>query len=69
MVLLVHGAPWFRNVWALSPDHQWLADRGYAVLSVNYRGGWWRQVNSPIRRYLADLPPERAGWLAGLRDP
>ena len=22
-----------------------------------------------IRRYLADLPPERAGWLAGLRDP
>jgi dipeptidyl aminopeptidase/acylaminoacyl peptidase len=31
MVLLVHGWPWFRNVWALSPDHQWLADRGYAV--------------------------------------
>jgi dipeptidyl aminopeptidase/acylaminoacyl peptidase len=38
MVLLVHGGPWFWNVWALSPDHQWLANRGYAVLSVNYRG-------------------------------
>jgi dipeptidyl aminopeptidase/acylaminoacyl peptidase len=38
MVLLVHGGPWARDVWALSPTHQWLADRGYAVLSVNYRG-------------------------------
>jgi dipeptidyl aminopeptidase/acylaminoacyl peptidase len=38
MVLLVHGGPWTRDVWALHPDHQWLANRGYAVLSVNYRG-------------------------------
>src|SRR5215470_3578574 len=38
MVLLVHGGPWARDVWALYPTHQWLADRGYAVLSVNYRG-------------------------------
>src|SRR5262245_12585402 len=38
MVLFVHGGPWFRDTWALNPTHQWLADRGYAVLSVNYRG-------------------------------
>jgi dipeptidyl aminopeptidase/acylaminoacyl peptidase len=38
MVLLVHGGPWSRDVWGLYADHQWLADRGYAVLSVNYRG-------------------------------
>jgi dipeptidyl aminopeptidase/acylaminoacyl peptidase len=38
MVLLVHGGPWARDVWWLHPDHQWLANRGYAVLSVNYRG-------------------------------
>jgi dipeptidyl aminopeptidase/acylaminoacyl peptidase len=38
MVLMVHGGPWARDVWALTPTHQWLADRGYAVLSVNYRG-------------------------------
>ena len=38
MVLLVHGGPWARNVWGLHPDHQWLANRGYAVLSVNFRG-------------------------------
>jgi dipeptidyl aminopeptidase/acylaminoacyl peptidase len=38
MVLLVHGGPWGRDQWVLAPDHQWLASRGYAVLSVNYRG-------------------------------
>jgi dipeptidyl aminopeptidase/acylaminoacyl peptidase len=38
MVLLVHGGPWARDVWGLYATHQWLADRGYAVLSVNYRG-------------------------------
>ncbi|WP_119275264.1 S9 family peptidase [Taklimakanibacter deserti] len=38
MVLLVHGGPWARDHWGLIPDHQWLASRGYAVLSVNYRG-------------------------------
>jgi dipeptidyl aminopeptidase/acylaminoacyl peptidase len=38
MVLLVHGGPWSRDHWGLAPDHQWLASRGYAVLSVNYRG-------------------------------
>jgi dipeptidyl aminopeptidase/acylaminoacyl peptidase len=38
MVLLVHGGPWSRDVWWLSPAHQWLANRGYAVLSVNFRG-------------------------------
>jgi dipeptidyl aminopeptidase/acylaminoacyl peptidase len=38
MVLLVHGGPWARDVWGLYANHQWLANRGYAVLSVNYRG-------------------------------
>jgi dipeptidyl aminopeptidase/acylaminoacyl peptidase len=38
MVLLVHGGPWARDVWWLYPEHQWLANRGYAVLSVNFRG-------------------------------
>jgi dipeptidyl aminopeptidase/acylaminoacyl peptidase len=38
MVLFVHGGPWFRDAWGLVPTHQWLANRGYVVLSVNYRG-------------------------------
>lgn len=37
-VLLVHGGPWARDEWGFQPWHQWLANRGYAVLSVNYRG-------------------------------
>jgi dipeptidyl aminopeptidase/acylaminoacyl peptidase len=37
MVLNVHGGPWGRNAWGLDGEHQWLANRGYAVLSVNFR--------------------------------
>lgn len=40
LVLLVHGGPWFRDVYGYNRVHQWLADRGYAVLSVNYRASW-----------------------------
>jgi dipeptidyl aminopeptidase/acylaminoacyl peptidase len=38
LVLLVHGGPWARDDFGYNPYHQWLANRGYAVLSVNYRG-------------------------------
>jgi dipeptidyl aminopeptidase/acylaminoacyl peptidase len=38
MVLLVHGGPWGRDAWGYNATHQLLANRGYAVLSVNYRG-------------------------------
>lgn len=38
LVLMVHGGPWARDEWGYDPYHQWLADRGYAVLSVNFRG-------------------------------
>lgn len=38
MVLLVHGGPWARDDYGYDGEHQWLANRGYAVLSVNYRG-------------------------------
>ncbi len=37
-VLLVHGGPGSRDEWGFSPMHQLLANRGYAVLSVNFRG-------------------------------
>ncbi|MEM1230592.1 MAG: S9 family peptidase [Pseudomonadota bacterium] len=38
MVLYVHGGPWARDSYGYNSIHQWLANRGYAVLSVNYRG-------------------------------
>lgn len=37
LVLLVHGGPWGRDTFGYHPYHQWLADRGYNVLSVNFR--------------------------------
>ena len=37
-VLLVHGGPWARDSWGYDAEHQLLANRGYAVISVNFRG-------------------------------
>ena len=37
-VLLVHGGPWARDAYGYNPYHQWLSNRGYAVLSPNFRG-------------------------------
>lgn len=37
-VVLVHGGPWARDTWRYHPEAQWLADRGYAVIQVNFRG-------------------------------
>ncbi len=38
MLLWVHGGPWARDSYGYNTIHQWMANRGYAVLSVNYRG-------------------------------
>lgn len=37
-VLLVHGGPWYRDACVYDPEVQFLANRGYAVLQVNFRG-------------------------------
>ncbi|MCJ7622658.1 MAG: prolyl oligopeptidase family serine peptidase, partial [Anaerolineaceae bacterium] len=37
MILFVHGGPWGRDQWGYNPYHQIMANRGYAVLSVNFR--------------------------------
>ncbi len=38
LVLNVHGGPWARDGWGYDAEAQWLANRGYAVLQVNFRG-------------------------------
>jgi len=38
MVLNVHGGPWGRDSWGLNNEAQWLTNRGYAVLQINFRG-------------------------------
>jgi dipeptidyl aminopeptidase/acylaminoacyl peptidase len=37
LVLYVHGGPWARDQWGYDPTAQWLANRGYACLQVNFR--------------------------------
>lgn len=37
-VLNVHGGPWSRDTWGFDPEAQWLANRGYVCVQVNYRG-------------------------------
>lgn len=37
-VLNVHGGPWGRDVWGYDPEAQWLANRGYLCIQVNFRG-------------------------------
>ncbi len=38
MVLNVHGGPWARDAWGFNPEAQWLANRGYLCVQVNFRG-------------------------------
>jgi dipeptidyl aminopeptidase/acylaminoacyl peptidase len=38
MVLNVHGGPWARDTWGFDPIAQWLANRGYVCVQVNFRG-------------------------------
>ncbi len=38
LVLNVHGGPWVRDNWGYNPEAQWLANRGYVSMQVNYRG-------------------------------
>jgi dipeptidyl aminopeptidase/acylaminoacyl peptidase len=38
MVLNVHGGPWGRDAWGFDPEAQWLANRGYLCVQVNFRG-------------------------------
>lgn len=38
LIINVHGGPWARDTWGYRPEAQWMANRGYAVLQVNFRG-------------------------------
>lgn len=38
VVVNPHGGPWSRDVWGFDPEVQFLANRGYAVLQLNFRG-------------------------------
>ncbi|MBW4573983.1 MAG: S9 family peptidase [Aphanothece sp. CMT-3BRIN-NPC111] len=76
-VLLVHGGPWARDTWGYSPLVQWLANRGYAVLQVNFRGstGYGKDfLNAGNREWAAKMHDDlidAVNWLVqqGIADP
>ena len=76
-VLLVHGGPWYRDRWGHDDMVQWLANRGYAVLQVNFRGstGYGKAfVNAGNRQWAGamrtDLLDARDWAVAeGIADP
>ncbi len=58
LVLFVHGGPWGRDVWGFNTDAQWMANRGYAVLQVNFRGstGYGKKfVNAGDREWAGKM--------------
>jgi dipeptidyl aminopeptidase/acylaminoacyl peptidase len=77
MVLNVHGGPWARDSWGFDPEHQWLANRGYAVLSVNFRGSTGfgkRFINAANREWggkMHDDLIDAVNWAVerGIADP
>lgn len=77
MVILIHGGPVVRSAWGFRDLHSWLANRGYVVLDVNYRGsgGFGRAfreaaVGEISRAMHSDIVDARA-WAVdqGLADP
>ena len=76
-VLFVHGGPWTRDGWGYDPMAQWLADRGYACLQINFRGstGFGKKfVNAGDKewgRKMQNDLSDAAAWAVrqGLADP
>jgi prolyl oligopeptidase PreP (S9A serine peptidase family) len=55
LVLFVHGGPWYRDSWGFESAAQWLSNRGYAVLQVNYRGstGYGKKFRNAAMKQFA----------------
>jgi dipeptidyl aminopeptidase/acylaminoacyl peptidase len=76
-VLNVHGGPWHRDTWGFVPEAQWLANRGYLCVQVNYRGstGYGKSfLNAGDKEWGARMQDDLSDAVAhvisqGLADP
>jgi len=72
-----HGGPWFRDTWGYNPEVQFLANRGYAVLQMNFRGStgygrkFWEASFKQWGKAMQDDITDGVQWLIkqGIADP
>jgi dipeptidyl aminopeptidase/acylaminoacyl peptidase len=77
VVVNPHGGPWFRDSWGYNPEVQFLANRGYAVLQVNFRGStgygrkFWEASFKQWGKAMQDDITDGVKWLIkeGIADP
>ncbi|HSN50085.1 MAG TPA: prolyl oligopeptidase family serine peptidase, partial [Bacteroidales bacterium] len=77
VVVNPHGGPWARDSWGFNPEVQLLANRGYAVLQVNFRGStgygkrFWESSFKKWGQSMQEDVSEGAQWLIskGIADP
>jgi dipeptidyl aminopeptidase/acylaminoacyl peptidase len=77
LVVMPHGGPWVRDVWGYDPLVQLLANRGYAVLQINYRGSTgygdelYQEARKQIGGKIQDDIEDATRWAiaAGVADP
>ncbi|MCD4749508.1 MAG: S9 family peptidase, partial [Thermoanaerobaculales bacterium] len=76
-VLVVHGGPWARDRWGFNPEVQFLANRGYAVLQLNFRGStgygreFWEASFKQWGKAMQDDLTDGVQWMVdqGIADP
>ena len=77
VVVNPHGGPWYRDQWGYNPEVQFLANRGYAVLQVNFRGStgygrkFWESSFKQWGKAMQDDITDGVQWLIkqGIADP
>jgi dipeptidyl aminopeptidase/acylaminoacyl peptidase len=77
VVVNPHGGPWFRDAWGFNQEAQFLANRGYAVLQVNFRGStgygrdFWLAGRKQWGLAMQDDVTDGVRWLVaeGIADP
>ena len=77
VVINPHGGPWARDYWGYNPEVQFLANRGYAVLQMNFRGStgygrkFWELGFKEWGRKMQDDITDGVNWLTekGIADP
>ena len=77
VVMNIHGGPWARDNWGFNPEVQFLVNRGYAVLQVNYRGStgygrkFWEASFREWGKKMQDDVSDGVKWLIseGIANP